>query len=81
MPKPGSKGHGKSGYLSDRLRQKALGGTLPFTFSSIARAYYTYEEDYSQLALSLKQVGVAAWLECWLSHLGVAGLSPGHDNL
>ena len=28
-----------------------------------------------------KQVGVAAWLECWLSHLGVAGLSPGRDNL
>ena len=25
-----------------------------------------------------KQVGVAAWLECWLSHLGVAGSSPGH---
>ena len=20
-------------------------------------------------------------LECWLSHLGVAGLGPGHDNL
>ena len=28
-----------------------------------------------------KQVGVAAWLECWLSHLGVAGSSPGRDNL
>ena len=28
-----------------------------------------------------KQVGVAAWLECWISHLGVAGLSPGRDNL
>ena len=28
-----------------------------------------------------EQVGVAAWLECWLSHLGVAGLSPGRDNL
>ena len=28
-----------------------------------------------------KQVGVAVWLECWLSHLGVAGLTPGHDNL
>ena len=23
MPKPGSEGHGKSGHLSDRLRQKA----------------------------------------------------------
>ena len=28
-----------------------------------------------------KQVGLAAWLECWLSHPGVAGSSPGHDNL
>ena len=28
-----------------------------------------------------KQAGVAAWLECWISHLGVAGSSPGHDNL
>ena len=28
-----------------------------------------------------QQVGVAAWLECWLSHLGVAGSSPGRDNL
>ena len=28
-----------------------------------------------------RQVGVAAWLECWLSHLGVAGSSPGRDNL
>ena len=25
--------------------------------------------------------GVAAWLEGWLSHLGVASSSPGHDNL
>ena len=29
---------------------------------------------------SHKQVGVAAWLECWLSPLGVAGSSPGRDN-
>ena len=29
----------------------------------------------------VKQVGVAAWLKCWLSHLGVAGSSPGHENL
>ena len=28
-----------------------------------------------------KQVGLAALLECWLSHLGVAGSSPGHDNM
>ena len=33
------------------------------------------------LLLASMQVGVAAWLECWLSHLGVAGLSPGRDNL
>ena len=32
-------------------------------------------------SLTSKQVGVAAWLECWLSHLGVAGSSPGRDNL
>ena len=24
-----------------------------------------------------RQVRLAAWLECWLSHLGVAGSSPG----
>ena len=36
MPKPGSEGHGKSGHLSDRLRQKAAGGTLPLVYSSIA---------------------------------------------
>ena len=36
---------------------------------------------YYELAVIHKQVGVAAWLECWLSHLGVAGLSPGRDNL
>ena len=35
----------------------------------------------NQLLILKKQVGVAAWLECWLSHLGVAGLSPGRDNL
>ena len=40
-------------------------------------------KDDTQLAIasSLKQVGVAAWLECWLSHLWVAGSSPGRDNL
>ena len=27
-----------------------------------------------------KEVGLAAWLQCWLSILGVAGSSPGHDN-
>ena len=32
-------------------------------------------------ACMLKQFRVAAWLECWLSHLGVVGSSPGHDNL
>ena len=31
--------------------------------------------------LKFKQVGVAGWLECCLSHLGDAGLSPSHDNL
>ena len=62
MPKPGSKGHGKSGHLSDRLGKKA------------PRRYLTFTE-YD------KQVGLAVWLESWLSHLGVAGLSPGHDNL
>ena len=34
-----------------------------------------------QLPELVKQVGTAAWLECRLSHLGVAGSSPGHDNL
>ena len=24
---------------------------------------------------------MAAWLECWLSHLGVAGSSPGRDKI
>ena len=28
-----------------------------------------------------KQVGLAAWLECWIFYLGVAGLNPSHDNL
>ena len=32
-------------------------------------------------ASAVKQVGVAVCLECWLFHLGVAGSSPGHDNL
>ena len=27
-------------------------------------------------SMQQKQVGLAAWLECWLSHLGVAGYSP-----
>ena len=35
---------------------------------------------WHKLAITVKQVGVAAWLQCWLSHLGLAGLSPGHDN-
>ena len=41
-------------------------------------------KDTAQVQLvmdRLKQVGVAAWLECWLSHMGVAGSSPGRDNL
>ena len=40
-------------------------------------------ENKAQIACMhiLKQVGGAAWLECWLSHLGVAGSSPGRDNL
>ena len=33
MPKPGSKGHGKSGHLSDRLHQKAPRRDFTFTFS------------------------------------------------
>ena len=36
---------------------------------------------HTHIYCELNQVGVAVWLECWLSHLGVAGLSPGHDNL
>ena len=28
-----------------------------------------------------KQPGLAVWLECRPSHLGVAGLGPSHDNL
>ena len=34
MPKPGSEGHGKSGHLSDRLRQKAPRRYFTFTFST-----------------------------------------------
>ena len=33
MPKPGSKGHGKSGHLSKRLRQKAPQRYFTFTFT------------------------------------------------
>ena len=29
----------------------------------------------------LKQVGLAVWSKCWLSHLGVVGSRSGHDNL
>ena len=35
MPKPGSEGHGKSGHLSDRFRQKA------------PRRYFTFTLAYS----------------------------------
>ena len=31
--------------------------------------------------LNIKQVGLAEWLKCPLSHLGVAGTIPGHNNL
>ena len=27
-----------------------------------------------------KQAGVAAWFKCWLSHLDVAGSSPGYGS-
>ena len=37
MPQPGSKGHGKSGHLSDRLRRKAPRRYFAFTFSQPAR--------------------------------------------
>ena len=36
---------------------------------------------YHSASLQLEQFEVAASLECWLSHLWVAGLSPGHDNV
>ena len=34
----------------------------------------------SQAPLNRNQVRLAAWLECRLSHLGVASLSPGYDK-
>ena len=65
-----------------RLSHAVLGRGLAATAAEPA---VTMEEavHLSDLAReeNLKQVGVAAWLECWLSHLGVAGSSPGHDNL
>ena len=39
------------------------------------------EKSKTTLDEDLKLVGLADWLECWLSHLRVAGLSPGCDNL
>ena len=37
MPKPGSKGHGKSGHLSDRLRRKAPWRYFTFSFRQADR--------------------------------------------
>ena len=36
---------------------------------------------YYLISNFLKGIGLTAWSECRLSHLGVAGLSPGHDNM
>ena len=41
MSKPGSKGHGKSGHLSDRLRQKARRRYFTFTAEEKAAATET----------------------------------------
>ena len=36
MPKPGSKGHGMCGHVSDRLRQSHPKGTLPLPLAIAA---------------------------------------------
>ena len=68
--------------VPQRLDARDLGRST--RYYSLVNIYHTWDGGTNHRAslVSLpKQVGVAAWLECWLSHLGVAGSSPGCDNL
>ena len=42
---------------------------------------YLARPKCSYLVAKAKQVGLAAWSKCLLSHLGVAGLIPDRENL
>ena len=60
MPKPGSEGHGISGHLSDRLRRKAPGGTLPLPLATIELVYVRCV-SYCRLFCSIVGLGQQAW--------------------
>ena len=65
-------------------KKEGGGGEKAFPpFLSLSRFIAAFFELLHRLAIAMRarQVGLAAWLERRLSHLGVAGSSPGHDDL
>ena len=78
----------KDGFIDVQEREvKEIDSLIESSSIAVAALMFSLQTEFiciigkAVASYSQKQVGVAAWLESWLTHLGVVGSSPGRDNL